>query len=350
MSVPGFSDSLTSLRNRISNPPVKAETNPPESRRYPKITFLGTGSCIPNKTRNTSAILAEVAPDKFTILDCGEGTYGQLLRLLGPEQCAHVLRNTKSIFISHIHADHHIGLIGLLNGRRHTHHRTPALAPSKLRLFIPGTLSHWLRFYSGNFDEISNQFEITLNKDLLSGADGVFLDLEQLGLSSLRTAEVDHCPNAFGVSMTTRDGFKLTYSGDTMPCRNLIDVGVGSDLLIHEATMEDGMEAEAKLKTHSTTSQAIEVGRQMGAKFTILTHFSQRYSKIPVFSGDELESNVGVAFDNMRVDPSHFGFLPMFIPALQLMFAEHVEEMKLKTSKRKLREERAAGAVTAATD
>ena len=55
--------------------------------------------------------------------------------------------------------------------------------------------------------------------------------------------------------MTTKEGYKLTYSGDTMPCDDLIDIGKNSDLLIHEATMEDGMEIDAAAKTHSTTSQ-----------------------------------------------------------------------------------------------
>lgn len=76
--------------------------------------------------------------------------------------------------------------------------------------------------------------------------------------------------------------------------------GRGSDLLVHEATMEDGLEEEARKKKHSTTSEAIEVGRAMGAKFTLLTHFSQRYAKIPLFN-DKFSASVGIAFDNMRV-------------------------------------------------
>lgn len=79
--------------------------------------------------------------------------------------------------------------------------------------------------------------------------------LNHLGISSMVTTYVIHCPNSFGVALTTLDGFKLTYSGDTMPSPKLIELGNDSDLLIHEATMEDGMEAEARKKTHSTTSQ-----------------------------------------------------------------------------------------------
>lgn len=71
-------------------------------------------------------------------------------------------------------------------------------------------------------------------------------------------------------------------------------------MLIHEATMEDELSGEAVTKMHSTTSQAIQVGKLMGAKNIILTHFSQRYAKLPRFN-DNFEDNVSIAFDNMLV-------------------------------------------------
>jgi len=77
-------------------------------------------------------------------------------------------------------------------------------------------------------------------------------------------------------------------------------LGKGCDLLIHEATLEDGLENEARMKRHSTTSEAIKVGRDMEAKFTLLTHFSQRYAKIPLYT-DKFSDSVGIAFDNMQV-------------------------------------------------
>lgn len=65
--------------------------------------------------------------------------------------------------------------------------------------------------------------------------------------------------------------------------------------------MEDQLISEARRKMHSTMSQAINIGKKMNAKFTILTHFSQRYAKIPYMPNDDLPSNVGIAFDNMEV-------------------------------------------------
>lgn len=60
------------------------------------------------------------------------------------------------------------------------------------------------------------------------------------------------------------------------------------------------MADEAKYKMHSTVSQAIEQGEDMKAKYTILTHFSQRYAKIPRMD-DDVDDNVLIAFDNMEV-------------------------------------------------
>ena len=63
--------------------------------------------------------------------------------------------------------------------------------------------------------------------------------------------------------------------------------------------MEDALHEDARQKRHSTVSQAIEVGVKMKAKHVILTHFSQRYSKVPLLKS--LPKNVSIAFDNMQV-------------------------------------------------
>lgn len=67
--------------------------------------------------------------------------------------------------------------------------------------------------------------------------------------------------------------------------------------------MEDELIKDARYKMHSTTSQAIEVGRQMNAQYTVLTHFSQRYARIPRLHEYQTETynNVGIAYDNMQV-------------------------------------------------
>lgn len=123
-----------------------------------------------------------------------------------------------------------------------------------------------------------------------------------------------------------------------MPCENLVRLGQNCDLLIHEATMEDDLLEEAKLKYHSTVSQAIHAGKQMGSKFTLLTHFSQRYSVIPHLPENENNSvldNVGIAYDNMHISLSQLPLLPLMYPTLKVMFNKYYIEMEERAAKRR---------------
>lgn len=125
-----------------------------------------------------------------------------------------------------------------------------------------------------------------------------------------------------------------------MPCDDLVALGRNSSVLIHEATMEDELEEQAKYKMHSTVTQAIQQGRRMNAKYTILTHFSQRYAKLPRIESD-LAANVFIAFDNMEVTESDMQYLHLMHPTFKLMFSDHCEEMEAKAVKRAHRAERA---------
>jgi hypothetical protein len=84
--------------------------------------------------------------------------------------------------------------------------------------------------------------------------------------------------------MTFPTGFKFSYSGDCRPSKTFAEIGKGSTVLLHEATFDDEMHRDADAKKHSTTSEAIGVGLAMEARRILLTHFSQRYQKIPVMS------------------------------------------------------------------
>lgn len=102
------------------------------------------------------------------------------------------------------------------------------------------------------------------------------------GLTALAAANVVHCYGAKGVSVTFPTGFKFTYSGDCRPTRSLTEIGLNSTVLLHEATFDDELKGDAQAKLHSTTSEAIGIGMAMGAQRILLTHFSQRYQKLPV--------------------------------------------------------------------
>ncbi|XP_034062121.1 zinc phosphodiesterase ELAC protein 2-like, partial [Gymnodraco acuticeps] len=160
--------------------------------------------------------------------------------------------------------------------------------------------------------------------------------LRKNDLDNFQTCTVHHCKNSFACSFTHTSGWKLAFSGDTMPCNAFVQTGKDATLLIHEATLEDGMEEEAVDKKHSTTSQAIGIGMRMNAEFIMLNHFSQRYAKIPLFSED-FDDRVGISFDHMRMRFEDFKILPRLIPALKTLFAEDIGEMEERRERRELR-------------
>lgn len=125
-----------------------------------------------------------------------------------------------------------------------------------------------------------------------------------------------------------------------MPCDELVNLGYKCHLLIHEATHEDEMITQARLKRHSTISQAIEMGHKMKAAHTLLTHFSQRYAKLPRLPDCDKElKSVGIAYDNMEIRFSDLPLLDLFYPALRLMFSEYIIEMDKKALKKQMRED-----------
>ena len=104
------------------------------------------------------------------------------------------------------------------------------------------------------------------------------------GLSKLLAVEVDHCPFAFACMLVTESPTsiekELVYSGDTVPCQNLINYAKNCKVLIHESSLETGLEKDAFQKRHSTAAQALQVSRKVKAWRTIFTHFSVRYPKM----------------------------------------------------------------------
>jgi len=143
--------------------------------------------------------------------------------------------------------------------------------------------------------------------------------LERLGVSTAVAVNVEHCYKAYGLVVTHRDGWKLVYSGDTEPCDRLVEAGKGATVLIHEATLQDGKELDARYKRHSTMSEAIQVGERMGAHRILLTHFSQRYPKLPV-SSSAGQDRVVFAYDLMRLRFEQLKWAPRLLPGMRALF------------------------------
>ncbi|KAJ0709555.1 putative ribonuclease Z [Helianthus annuus] len=90
-----------------------------------------------------------------------------------------------------------------------------------------------------------------------------------------------------------------------------------------QATFEDALVEEAIARNHSTTEEAIEVGNSAGAYRIILTHFSQRYPKIPVFDQSYMHKTC-IAFDMMSINFADLRVLPKVLPHLKLLFKNEI--------------------------
>ncbi|XP_053309228.1 zinc phosphodiesterase ELAC protein 2 [Spea bombifrons] len=339
IELPGFEDALKECKEILESNLALSKGDP----QYPEVVFLGTGSAVPMKTRNVSSTLVNVSASQSLLLDCGEGTFGQLHRHYG-DMVDDVLCQISAVFISHIHADHHTGLLSvLLERQRACKSKGKAFTP--VLVVGPSLIMTWLNQYHDHCQAILHHINLIPAKDLMEGSEvlhpktkGFIASLlETYELEKFQTCLVRHCRNAFACAIVHRSGWKLVFSGDTMPCDALVQMGKNASLLIHEATLEDGLEEEAVEKTHSTTSQAIGIGVKMNAEFIMLNHFSQRYAKLPLFS-DDFSDKVGISFDHMRIRLSDCRIIPKLVDPLKVLFAEELEEMEERREKRELRQ------------
>lgn len=146
--------------------------------------------------------------------------------------------------------------------------------------------------------------------------------------------KVLHPRMARAIVLRLADGKKIVYSGDTRPCDELIQAGKDADLLIHEATFDEELYKEAVAKKHCTLTEAQQVSKEMNAKYTIFTHFSGRYPRLPIMT-NESAIDAGIAFDYMKIPFSRMNTLSKTIPVLKLAFREHEERMMTVVDLRK---------------
>ncbi|KAL3467542.1 beta-lactamase-like protein [Aspergillus heterothallicus] len=317
-----------------------------------EIITLGTGSSLPSKYRNVSSTLLHVPGQGYYLFDCGEGTLGQLKRAFTPEKLKEVLQNLRLVWISHLHADHHLGTASVIKAWYQANYpggvapsnaiemdMTKILQDRRLFLVAEPAMVQWLEEYASvedfGFAKLTpltaypyqeyDQLKTTLhyrhcaaNGDypgrkfgtakpnitmLQFGDDNKESTLSRLlkqatGLSDLLTTFVNHCNGAMAVSLVFPNGFKASFSGDCRPSENFAAIGKDSTVLIHEATFNDDMLGSAIAKRHSTVSEAIDIGRKMRARSILLTHFSQRYQKMGVTT---VSQSQGIEQDPMGV-------------------------------------------------
>ncbi|KAF5840784.1 beta-lactamase-like protein [Dunaliella salina] len=223
------------------------------------------------------------------LMDCGEGSWGQMLRCLGPEAARQQVAALRCVWVSHKHADHALGLSGLLAAR-------PASAPPLL-VVGPWAVKRWMHLLHDNHGYRTHFVHCREFRQPCDMANNVQQSVQAealgprgLGLVRWQSVPVNHCPDAYALVMEHQHGWKLVYSGDTRPCPALVRAGAGATLLIHEATFEPELEHQAVSKKHSTSAEALQAAKDMKAYSTILTHFSQRYPRVPAGLGLESES------------------------------------------------------------
>ena len=304
-----------------------------------EIIALGTGSALPSKYRNVSATLMRVPGWGSVLLDCGENTLGQLKRVYTEDELADVLRDLRVIWISHMHADHHLGTVSVIREWYRTVHgsipvpvpsaTSPSFSPiplflnqQRLSVISDVPMLHWMHEYSTVEDYgFSRLAPMSISPARLgsntpsdltwfvppaatqhSTAEArqtwntnvarAFVPASVVGFADIQAVLVQHCHGARAVSMTFPSGFKASYSGDCRPSRAFAQIGKGSTVCIHEATFDDELQGDAEAKNHTTTSEALGVALAMDSKACVLTHFSQRYQKVPVLEYTDEDDGV----------------------------------------------------------
>ena len=306
-----------SLPTSIGRPPTLPVLTPDDAL----VTFLGTGASNPSKYRNVSGILIQTPTSGNVLLDCGEATLSQLYRCFGERLGDDVVRNLGTVFVSHVHGDHHLGLISILQRRAALLKAGGGSAVGKSQRTVvvcPYMVGNWLAQYGRMCERI--EYRLVGSQNLMNRPGPVSRLQADL---SFQTIPVIHCKEAYGVVVQHRSGWKVVYSGDTRPCPALAEAGRGATLLLHEATFEDELQSDALAKKHCTISEALDIAREMKPGFTILTHFSQRYPKVtPAMLKDEyLKSKVAMAFDCMSITLKELHTLPSYLPVMKEIFA-----------------------------
>ncbi|AGO12686.1 AaceriADR212Cp [[Ashbya] aceris (nom. inval.)] len=355
-------------------------------RKDIEIMTLGTGSALPSKYRNVISTLLKIPYDadgrilnRNIILDAGENTLGSIHRLLHRVKIPRFFRDLKMIYLSHLHADHHLGIASLLkewylHNKEDPEAKIYLVAPWKYDTFIEEwftledrsilervnyiSCEHFLdgpkrkpSAYQpslGYPEEIDvthrNKVNLLVEKNgekrrYVSDNSTVNIPWrhirnmqKDLQIASFKTCRAIHCEWAYSnaisfyVGSSSKKQFKVSYSGDTRPNFDKFAKGIGkhSDLLIHEATLDNELLEDAKKKRHSTINEAISVSNAMGARKVILTHFSQRYPKAPQLSGNlEVKAEACCyAFDGMIVNYENLGQQVTKLKYLKGLFAE----------------------------
>jgi ribonuclease Z len=296
-----------------------------------QITFLGTSSGVPTRSRNVSAVALRLPQRaEFWLFDCGEGTQHQILR--SDLKISQLTR----IFITHLHGDHIFGLMGLL--------ATYGLAgsPSRIDIYGPPGLNEYLQACQRySYTHLSYPLKVHTIREGVVYQDDEFsvicgplkhritaygyrvvekdrpgrFNVEkaaELGIApgpvyaKLKRGETVTLPdgreiNGADLTGETEIGRKVVYCTDTVYCEGAVDLAQDADVLIHEATFAHQDAQMAFERLHSTSTMAAQVALGAGAKHLIMTHFSPRYAPGNDIQLDDLLAEARAIFPHTQM-------------------------------------------------
>lgn len=288
-----------------------------------RLVFLGVGGTYPSKSRNVTSLAVRMGPE-VSLFDCGEGIQRQLM-------CSSVsFMRIRRVFITHLHADHFLGLPGLiqsmsLNGReeelevcgpRGIAKTVKALMglgyfkcgyPVRARTLSDGDVvrcdGYGVRAASADHtvpalayaveeDARPGRFDARKAKSL-GVPEGPMFSALQRG-RAVRVGGRTVSPSQ--VMGPPRPGRRAVFTGDTRKCRSVVRLAKGADVLVHDCTLDSKYEKLAKRFGHSTARQAAEAAREAGVRSLFLVHLSPRYD-----SPDVLVREARKVFPGSRV-------------------------------------------------
>lgn len=301
-----------------------------------KITFLGTGSAIPMPNRQNSGQWIEIN-ERHYLVDCGEGTQLQIRKFNLPMQ------RLSAIFISHLHADHFLGLPGLLSTLDMLDFR------KKICLIAPEALFHFLDAYQESMGH-RFRFEIeAINLDPIRQSQVVFEDksctvtafalhhstdchgflfeeqgkapnirrdaiskfkLEHLEIRQIKSGiipeRLQDLAQPEELLIPPPPTRKYAYVSDTRPLEKWVPMLQGIDLLYHESTFTETWKARAQKTGHSTAAQAARIADLAGVQKLVLGHYSTRYKNLQPFLEEALPifANTILSEDGLEISIS----------------------------------------------
>ena len=297
-----------------------------------RVTFLGTGGSLPTRNRNPSAVMVN-REGELILFDCGEGTQQQMMRAKTG------MMSLSSIFISHFHADHFLGIPGLIQTMSFMGRKEPLViyGPKHMQEFTE--LFRALGYFNLKYEIRGVELK---PGDVVEGDGYVIRALKtEHSVPSLGYALVENMrPGRFNreraielgvppgplfaklhrgepvevegkvvrpeeVVGEPRPGRTIIYTGDTRPCEAVLEASRNADLLIHDGSFADEMADWAEESMHSTAGEVAALAKEAGVRQLVLTHISSRYSDDvePIINDSKkIFENVIVAEDLMELE------------------------------------------------